>query len=98
MTSLIFFEEAADEIEHEREWYRQRSLSAEASLLRELDLAFNSILESPVRWPQYISGTRRFVLPTFPFSLVYFRENESVFVVAFAPQSRRPGYWRTRLS
>ena len=98
MTSLTFFEEAGDEIEHERSWYRGRSASAEASLLRELDQAFAFITEAPKRWPRYIGGTRRFVLPTFPFSLVYFMENDTVFVVALAPQSRRPGYSRKRLS
>jgi plasmid stabilization system protein ParE len=77
MTLLVVFEDAADEIEHERGWYRERSDAAEASLLRELDHAFASILEAPGRWPEYIAGTRRLVLPTFPFSLVYFTENDT---------------------
>jgi toxin ParE1/3/4 len=98
MTLLVVFEDAADEIEHERGWYRERSDAAEASLLRELDHAFASILEAPGRWPEYIAGTRRLVLPTFPFSLVYFTENDTVLVVALASQRRRPGYWRKRLS
>lgn len=98
MKSLVFFERAAEEIEHERAWYRERSPKAEASLLLELDHAFSSILEAPARWPKYVAGTRRFVLPTFPFSVIYFTEDESVFVVALAAQSRRPDYWRNRLA
>jgi len=39
MKSLSFFEEAAEEIEQERQWYRERSVVAEASFLRELDHA-----------------------------------------------------------
>lgn len=97
MMSLSFFEEAADEIEHERRWYRERSLVAEASFLRELDHAAESVLESATRWPKYLAGTRRYVLPSFPFSFIYFVEGETVFIVALAHQSRRPGYWRERL-
>ena len=97
MKSLRFFEEAAEESEQERQWYRERSVAAEASFQRELDHAVESILESPIRWPKHIAGTRRYVLSTFPFSFIYFVEGETVFVVALAHQSRRPGYWRERL-
>jgi len=94
---LRFFEEASQEIEHERGWYRQRSETAETAFLRELDHAIEAVVEAPFRWPRYTGGTRRYVFPTFPFSLVYFLEEDLVVVVALAPESRRPGYWRDRL-
>ncbi len=97
MRSLSFFEQAAEEIEQERQWYRERSVVAEAAFQRELDRAVESVLEAATRWPQYIAGTRRYLFSTFPFSFIYFVEGESVFVVALAHQSRRPGYWRERL-
>jgi len=46
-----FFEEAAEEVEREREWYRERSPTAEAVFLRELDHAIESVSEAPLRWP-----------------------------------------------
>jgi len=49
MKSLGFFEEAAEEIEQERQWYRERSVVAEASFQRELDHAVDSVLESATR-------------------------------------------------
>jgi len=55
------------------------------------------VLKAPQRWPRYISGTRRYVFPVFPFSIVYFVDNDTVHVVAIAHGSRKPGYWRTRL-
>ncbi len=91
-----FFEEAAEEIEHERQWYRERSHTAE-NLFREVDHAIDAVVEAPKRWPKYLAGTRRYVFPTFPFSFVYFEEQGEVFVVALAPESKRPGYWRDRL-
>jgi hypothetical protein len=92
-----FFEEAAEEIEHERQWYRERSLSAETSFLRDLDHAIEIVTEAPHRWPRYLAGTRRYVFPTFPFSLIYFVDDDVVVVVAVANDQKRPSYWRNRL-
>ena len=50
------FEEAAEEVEHERRWYRQRSESAEAAFLRELDQAIAAALEPPHIWSQYMAA------------------------------------------
>lgn len=94
---LELFEEASEEVEQHRGWYRQRSETAEAAFLRELDRAVELVLEAPRRWPAYLAGTQRYVFRTFPFSLVYFVENETLNVVAIAHGKRRPGYWRKRL-
>lgn len=92
-----FFEEASEELEDARRWYCERSEAAEAAFLRELDHAIRIVTEAPNRWPKYGSGTRRYVFPTFPYSLVYVLENEVIHIVAVAHEKRRPGYWRERL-
>lgn len=97
MTELQFFEEASDEVEDARHWYRERSEQAEAAFLRELDHAIQVVVDAPKRWPRYIAATRRYVFPTFPYSLIYFTEENTVHVTAVAHQKRKPGYWRKRL-
>jgi plasmid stabilization system protein ParE len=94
---LEFFEDAAAEIELDRAWYRERSESAEAAFLRELDHAIQQVTDGAAQWPQYLAGTRRYVFPTYPYSLVYFVEDNVIRVVAVAHDKRRPGYWRKRL-
>lgn len=94
---LEFFEEAAEELEEIRVWYRRHSGSAEAGFLRELDHAVEQVIEAPAQWPVFMAGTRRYVFPTFPYSLVYFVERDVVNVVAVAHDKRKPGYWRKRL-
>lgn len=94
---IRLFEEASDEVEHERAWYRRRSASAEASFLRELDHAIEAVSDTPHMWPAYLDGTRRYVFPTFPFSLIYFVEDDVVLVVSIAAEHKEPGYWRDRL-
>ena len=97
MTELHFFEEASEEAEEARRWYRHRSKLAEDAFLAELDHAIAVIVDAPQRWPRHVAGTRRYVFPTFPYSLVYFVEHAVISVVAVAHEKRRAGYWRKRL-
>jgi plasmid stabilization system protein ParE len=92
-----FFDEAAEEIEEAAAWYGQRSVVARTAFLLEIDHAVDAILEAPDRWPSHTDDTRRYVCRTFPYTLIYFVEDEIVFVVAVAHERRRPGYWRDRL-
>jgi plasmid stabilization system protein ParE len=95
--NLQFFEEASDEVEESRAWYRKRSLAAERGFLDELDHAIQQVIAAPLRWPRYLGGARRYVFRTYPYSLVYFLENDTINVVAVAHEKRKPGYWRKRL-
>jgi toxin ParE1/3/4 len=62
-------------------------LASAIALLRE-----NSELGAPHR-----AGTRRFVLPRFPHSLIYLDEPEAIVFVAVAHHRREPGYWTDRV-
>src|SRR5437870_2010615 len=44
---LHFFEEAADDIEEARRWYRERSELAERAFLHEVDRAVDAIVNAP---------------------------------------------------
>lgn len=94
---LRFFREAAEDIEEERAFYLKRSEEAEASFLHEVDHAIAAVADAPDRWPKYMKGTRRYVLDTFPFSLVYVVEEGVVVVVALEAERKKPGYWKSRL-
>lgn len=64
--------------------------------LRELESAFQAIEELPGTWPLFQSGFRRYVLSTFPFSVIYQVHDSAVYVVAVMHNSRKPGYWQYR--
>jgi hypothetical protein len=95
---IHFFAQAAEEVEAELRWYAERSPAAEQMLLREIEHAISIVASAPDLWPEYLAGTQRYMLRTFPFSLIYFQEGEAILVVAFAHHRRRPGYWRRRIS
>lgn len=95
---LDFSPEARREIDDAFEWYLERSVRAAESFVRELDSAFTLILSSPGIWPHFEAGTRRYVLRTFPYDIVYREIPTGIQVVAIAHHKRRPRYWRGRLS
>ncbi len=93
---IVFHPEAEREVVAHEQWYRERSEVAAQGFLLELDAALRAVAESPARWPVHARGERRYVLPRYPFSLLYRVRNDMVFIAAVAHQSRRVGYWRNR--
>ncbi|MEA2339239.1 MAG: hypothetical protein QOE82_3246 [Thermoanaerobaculia bacterium] len=94
---LRFFDEAAEEIEEAAAWYGKRSAVARDAFLLEIDHAVDAILDAPGMWPSDDGETRRYICRTFPYTVVYFVEDDLVFVVAVAHQKREPRYWQDRL-
>jgi plasmid stabilization system protein ParE len=92
-----FLAEAVEEARAARAWYAQRSIRAAVRFDDELDRAVEQIGVSPLRFPEYIYGTRRYLMYRFPYLVVYRIERERVEIVAVQHGRRRPGYWRERL-
>ena len=100
MTERVFFiihPAAVEEAEKAARWYRERSASAAAQFVEEVNHAIDRILAAPQRWPAGPYGTRKLLLRRFPYAVVY-RELRSVIqILAVAHGHRRPGYWKTRI-
>ncbi len=78
-------------------WYLERSETAAAKFVDELDRALDLIAESPQRWPRGELGSRKFVLNRFPFAVVFREKLTQVEVLAIAHGYRSPNYWKRRL-
>ena len=92
-----FHIEAALEYDSTFEWYLERSELAAARFIVEIQLGLLAIVENPQRWPLGHRGTRKFILPNFPFSLIYRDLPSRIQIVAVAHGKRRPDYWKGRL-
>jgi len=88
--------EAHGDLIEARDWYVARSLIAAERFLTEAEEALDLIQEAPERWPIYRLGARRYVLPTYPYSIVYRVMPEAIEVYAVAHAKRRPTYWTRR--
>ena len=88
--------DAEVDVNEAQQWYAQRSAIAARAFLTEFITAVDCILQLPEACPRYLAGTRRYFLPTFPFSLVYRVDGDIITIVAIAHHRRKPGYWRNR--
>lgn len=94
--AVEYLEEALLEAEAAAAWYAERSPTAAAAFIDELEVAESAITRLPGAWPPYHHETRRYLLRHFPFSVVYRVEESRILIVAVANAKRRPGYWKAR--
>jgi toxin ParE1/3/4 len=94
--AVEFQDEAILDYRTSVKWYLERSFTAASSFADEVDVAIAAIAENPQRWPAGLDGTRKFLLPHFPFAVIYREFTSSVQIVAIAHAKRRPDYWKNR--
>lgn len=90
---MIVQPEAKLELKHEAE-------TNGARLVDEVEAVIEWLRKMPLRYPQWTTDPayRRAVVNHFPF-IVFYRVDEArrtVVIVALAPTSKEPGYWRGR--
>jgi plasmid stabilization system protein ParE len=93
---ISFHPAAVAEVDAAVQWYAERSPVAARAFAAEVNACVERAREAPERWPRYVHGTRRYLLPHFPYSLVYRVRHGELEIVAVAHHRRRPGYWRSR--
>lgn len=95
--AVDFHRLARDELRSVTAWYRVRSPRAAEQFLMRLDETIARIQCDPESIFALGRKYRAIRVPKFPYQLVFRIEADStVFVVALAHASRRPGYWRNR--
>lgn len=87
-------DEAKLELRRAREWYAARSESAAERFEEEIVQAVDILAEEAETFAVYEGETRRKLLPTFPYALVFEVIDEVVFIVAIAHLKREPAYWK----
>ena len=88
---------AEDDLREAAEFYREHAGSLLwQSFLAEFGISADTLLEHPMLGAPWKRGSRRLLLASFPYSLIYAIAEDEIGVVAVAHQSRRPGYWRGR--
>jgi len=89
--------EARAELREARRWYYERSPLSATAFAHAIDNAVSRIAQSPALYPLAQYGTRKLVLPRFPFNIFYRVLEAEIVIVAVAHQKRRPGYWSSRV-
>lgn len=98
MTTVRFHEAALAELAHEVRHYTEISplLGERFTLAAEKAVAIAA--EFPGMGAPHKHGTRRTFTERFPFSVIYLYRSGEVYILAIAPDDRKPGYWRSRVA
>jgi toxin ParE1/3/4 len=90
-------EEAERELSGSVEFYERRRAGLGLEFEYATRQAVRTIQADPERHPLQKDGTRRYVMKRFPFIIRYVDLPDTIWIIAFAHTSRKPGYWRARL-
>jgi len=100
VTRVRFHRAAGAEAEAAVRWYNDRVVGLGDDFRAELIAGVERIAEAPLMWPAsaYDERARRYLLPRFPYSIVYVvGADGGITVAAVAHVRRRPGYWQMRI-
>ena len=96
MLKLVFHPDVSHEVKASYNWYQEKAEGLGEDFMNELELAYRAIIEFPQTWPKFQRGFRRFLLARFPFSVIYRKNGNLVYLVAVMHNNRKPGYWLDR--
>jgi plasmid stabilization system protein ParE len=89
--------EAELEIEEAFDRYQRENAHIAGRFLTEIRLSLKKIRKNPRLYPPYTRNTRRRVLGSFPYSVIFQEKQDVILIVAVAHAKRREGYWAERL-
>lgn len=96
MLRLVFHPDVSAEIRASYSWYQGLAEGLGDDFLNELESAYEAILAFPQTWPFFQKGFQRFLLSKFPFSIIYRKSGDTIYIVSVMHNSRKPGYWHAR--
>jgi plasmid stabilization system protein ParE len=79
------------------DFYEQEVAGLGESFLARVERAVEQIRRYPHSGPVVLAENRRLLVSRFPYSLIYRIEPERIFILALAPQKKRPNYWARRV-
>jgi plasmid stabilization system protein ParE len=91
-----YLDSAREEAFAAGDYYEQQARGLGADFFAVLDDAVEMIIAAPGIGAEYEIGSRRLVLPRFPYNLVYEVHDDLLLIVAVAHQRQHPDYWRRR--
>ncbi len=103
MREVRILQEAAEEAIASADWYDKERKGLGKEFAGAVEIAIDLIEEdilplSPMPGKSGTIGVKRLILKRFPYDIVIIEGKFETVVIAVAHHSRKPGYWRERLS
>ena len=94
---IEFHPEAYEEMLESARFYEERSEGLGGDFLAAVEETTRRIERFPDAAPTAGTGVRKRLVFGFPFTVLYQRQENTIFIAAVMHQHRRPGYWKDRL-
>lgn len=94
--SVIFHELAENELNEASAYYDRARPGLGDTFVVEVQRAVEALAASPLAGASVEDDVRWWLVPRFPYSIVYRVRNDHIRILAIAHQKRRPCYWRVR--
>ncbi len=97
MSRVVFDPDARSEFFAAIEYYEECQAGLGRRFRETVEFAVRSIETSPFRYRILHTPFRRYLLPKFPYAIIFSVEPDFILVIAVAHVKRKPGYWNDRL-
>ena len=100
---IEILEEAFEEASEAAAWYEKECEGLGYDFFEAVEAAFDIIEDkvlplSPMPSKVNLIGVKRLILKRFPFDIVVLERSTKTIIIAVAHQTRKPGYWRDRIT
>lgn len=93
-----FHEAAQAELADSAAWYERRQSGVGEQFIRAVFDAIQLIRTNPLTWRKIQGDVRWLRVHRFPFAVIYRVRDNTIQIIALMHYSRKPGYWRDRLT
>ncbi len=94
---IQYHSEAVEELKEAINYYKKIDKNIVIRFLKKFNLALEKVKMFPKAWPVVSNNDiRRCLLNKFPFGIIYFTENDIIYILAIMHLSKKPNYWKER--
>ena len=94
---LLFDPEALLEARNAAAFYEDSQPGLGKAFLAGVEVATEEIVQHPIMWRRIKGRFRRYLIPRFPYGLMYAVQGDTIYVAAVMHLKRKPGYWASRI-
>ena len=98
MKPIVPHPDAFSEFHRDEDYYESRTAGAGVAYREAIERSIEKIRDQPSFYPYWEStDCRECPVRGYPYAIYYMGFEDYIWIVAFANQRRRPGYWTKRL-
>ena len=97
MQIMIFHPEARRELYDAANYYENNRPGLGEIFLDAAEYAAWLIYANPFGWKKIRGDVRRCLLRRFPYGIIYYADQQQIFIIAVMHLHRKPNYWTSRL-